>query len=209
MIEWFGGSDDAAVGLMSLIALVIVWVPFQLAARLCLAARRATRRVERADLPRDPLRRTIERGEPLASLLHGVLARSLRARDAGSWPPEFVVDAARQYVHNEYEAAYARPISMYASLLPPLGIVGTTIGMALLILSRQGSNETLELAALALALTKTIFALIGYAILEGWKINLSSRLSRALDDVVALHLAAPPPPRVAAEAARPAAASAI
>ena len=130
-------------------------------------------------------------------LLHGVLTRSLRSREADTYPAEFVVDAARQYVSNEYETAYARPISMYASLLPPLGIIGTTIGMFLLILSRHSGSDTLELVALALALTKTIFALIGYAVLEGWKISLYGRLSRALDEVVALHLASPPPPRPA------------
>jgi hypothetical protein len=196
MMSWFGGTDDALVGLMSLISLVIVWIPFQFALRLGFAARRATRPVDPSELPREGARRP-RVGEPLAALLHAVLHRSLRSPEAGAYPAEFVVDAARQYVSNEYETAYARPISMYASLLPPLGIIGTTIGMFLLILSRHGSNETLELVALALALTKTIFALVGYAVLEGWKISLYARFNRSLDDVVQLHLSSPPPPRPA------------
>ncbi len=202
MMSGFGGTDDALVGLMSLISLVIVWIPFQFALRLGFAARRATRPVDPETLPREGARRP-RAGEPLAALLHAVLQRSLRSPEAGAYPAEFVVDAARQYVCNEYETAYARPISMYASLLPPLGIIGTTIGMFLLILSRHGGSDTLELVALALALTKTIFALVGYAVLEGWKISLYSRFNRALDDVVQLHLSAPPPPRPAGASATP------
>ncbi len=196
MMDWFGGTDDALVGLMSLIALVIVWIPFQFALRIGFAARRATRPVDPSELPREGARRP-RVGEPLAVVLHAVLQRSLRSPDASVYPAEFVVDAARQYVSNEYETAYGKPISMYASLLPPLGIIGTTIGMFLLILSRHGSNETLELVALALALTKTIFALIGYAVLEGWKISLYGRFNRALDEVVQIHLSNPPPARPA------------
>ena len=90
---------------------------------------------------------------------------------------------------NEYDVHYSRPISMYANLLPPLGLLGTSIGMLMLLLSMHFASETLELAALALTLTKTIFALISFAVLEATKIHLHGRLLTCLEDAVSLHRA--------------------
>jgi hypothetical protein len=60
----------------------------------------------------------------------------------------------------------------------------------MLFLSMSASNSSLELGALALALTSSIFALVGFSILEGMKIRLYSRLLIALGDVQALFDAA-------------------
>jgi hypothetical protein len=114
-----------------------------------------------------------------------VLARSLR-ESAGSEPRDLLVDATRQYVAGEYETHYARVISMYANLLPPIGFIGTTAGLFILFLSLHLSNEALEVSALSLALLSSIFALVGFASLEALKIRLYGRLLACLDHVLAL-----------------------
>jgi hypothetical protein len=70
---------------------------------------------------------------------------------------------------------------MYANILPPIGFIGTTSGLAVLLLSMRISHDMLQMGALALALSSTIFALVGYAILEGLKIHLYGRLARSID----------------------------
>jgi flagellar motor component MotA len=88
---------------------------------------------------------------------------------------------------NEYEAAYSRPISMYANLLPPVGLTGNAVGMLILMVSKHMAGTPLELGALGLALISTIFALLGYALLEALKLRLYGRMLRCLDEVVHLH----------------------
>ena len=55
-----------------------------------------------------------------------------------------------------------------------------------LFISRRMADAPLELGALALALTTSIFALIGFAVLEALKIRLYARLLACVDDVVGL-----------------------
>ena len=47
--------------------------------------------------------------------------------------------------------------------------------------SMRISNDVLQMGALALALSSTIFALVGYATLESLKIGLYGRLARSID----------------------------
>jgi hypothetical protein len=181
-----GVTSYGLTGLMTLISFGIVCVPFYLGARICVRALSATRRV-----PRSQLERAAGGGDrtpSLAVLMVRVLSKSLREADAQ--PTDFILDATKQYVMNEYDVHYARPISMYANLLPPLGLLGTSVGMMMLLLSMHFASETLELAALALTLSKTIFALISFAVLEAVKIHLHSRLLACLDDAVSLSRAA-------------------
>jgi hypothetical protein len=116
-----------------------------------------------------------------------VLQKSLREGERGGQPSDFVYDASRQYVINEYEHHYARLITMYASLLPPIGFIGTTGGMLILFLSMHLADDSLELGALAIALTSSVFALIAYAALEAMKIRVYGRLLDSLRDVEALY----------------------
>jgi len=182
-----GMSDFGLTGLMTLISFGIVSVPFYRGMRLCVRAHAATRRIPRSQLQRAVASESGERAESLAVLMVRVLSKSLRESDQN--PTEFVLDATKQYVMNEYDVHYSRPISMYANLLPPLGLLGTSIGMLMLLFSMHYANETLELAALALTLTKTIFALISFAVLEAIKIHLHGRLLACLDDAISLHRA--------------------
>jgi biopolymer transport protein ExbB/TolQ len=182
-----GLTDFGLTGVMTLISFGIVSVPFYRGLRLCVRAHAATKRVPRSQLQRAAVGESGERSESLAVLMVRVLSKSLRESDEN--PTEFVLDATKQYVMNEYDVHYSRPISMYANLLPPLGLLGTSVGMLMLLLSMHYANETLELAALALTLTKTIFALISFAVLEAIKIHLHGRLLGCLDDAVSLHRA--------------------
>jgi len=77
---------------------------------------------------------------------------------------------------NEYEPRYTDPMAMYANVLP-------SIGFAVLFVSMHVANYSLHLSALAIALSSSIFALVGYATLEGLKVHLYGRLQPCLDGV--------------------------
>ena len=104
---------------VSALALLAVWFPLYRGLRLCLEARGATRRLDAAELRRRLDQPLGAPGEPLALLMVRTLVRSLR--ESSGHPREFVIDATKQYVVNEYDMNFARPISMYANLLPPIG----------------------------------------------------------------------------------------
>jgi len=151
------------------VSLVAVWVPLTQGALLCWRARRATR-----------LSRSDESHGRVTQLVSDVLASTAdQAGDSTSRP--FVRDAAKQLVVDDYETSFAQPISMYANILPPIGFIGTTCGLAVLLLSMRISHDGLQMGALALALSSTIFALVGYAILESLKIHLYGRLARSIE----------------------------
>jgi hypothetical protein len=60
-----------------------------------------------------------------------VIRRSIRS----GGDSQFVVsvsDASRQYVTHEYDASDAQRISMYANILPPIGLFGATTGLFVL-----------------------------------------------------------------------------
>jgi hypothetical protein len=169
---------------VSATALLAVWFPLYRGLRLCLEARAATRRIEAKELRRRVDQPLGASGEPLALLMVRTLVRSLR--ECQGQPREFVIDATKQYVVNEYDAHYARPISMYANLLPPIGFIGTTGGLLVLFVAMHMADGSLELGALAIALTSSIFALVGFSALEGIKIRLYARLLACLEEVLEL-----------------------
>ena len=80
-----------------------------------------------------------------------------------------------------------RRSTRYERLLPPIGCIGTTGGRLILFLSMHLADDSLELGALAIALTSSVFALIAYAGLEGLKIRLYARLLGSIRDVEALY----------------------
>ena len=169
---------------MTALALVMLSLPFFRGLRVCMEARAATRRMDPGELRRRVESSTGAAGEPLAALMLRTLVDSLRSR--GDQPKEFIVDATKQYVVNEYDAHFTRPISMYANLLPPIGLAGTTAGMLALFVSLHRANASLELGALAVALLSSMFALMGYSVLEAIKLRLYGRLLDCVEDVLAL-----------------------
>lgn len=176
-------GDQMLTWLVSLLSLAAVWVPFIRGLRLSLQAWAATRKCSPAELRQAQAQREGGGVEPIALLMMRVLRKALRENESERHPTDFIYDATRQYVINEYDDHYTRLIGMYASLLPPIGFIGTTGGMLILFISMHFANTSLELGALAVALTSSVFALIAYSILEGVKIRLYGRLLEALRDV--------------------------
>ncbi|MBM4337486.1 MAG: hypothetical protein FJ108_16490 [Deltaproteobacteria bacterium] len=179
-------TQATIVIVMSVLSLAAICVPLYRGLSLSARAFRATRLVPRPLLEKSLQLAAKGRADSIAVLMLRVLAKSLRSPDARTVASDFVVDASRQYVMNEYEASYSRPISMYANLLPPVGLAGNAIGMLILLVSKHMAGTALELGALGLALSSTIFALIGYALLEAIKPRLYGRMLRCLDEVVSL-----------------------
>ncbi len=171
----FGESELRVTLIVCGLSLVAVWWPLTQGALLCWRARVATRLPNQmeADAGNNP-------GGRVASLAQEVFSAASQDH-ATETPQAFVRDAAKQLVVDDYESSFAQPISMYANILPPIGFIGTTCGLAVLLLSMRVSHDMLQMGALALALSSTIFALIGYATLESMKIHLYGRLSRSID----------------------------
>ncbi|MCG8589538.1 MAG: hypothetical protein MJE66_09625 [Proteobacteria bacterium] len=182
MLETLLSADLALTVGVSAASLAAVCIPLYRGLRICFQGMTATRKLKSHELKRGLQRPPGERVEPLARVLLRVLRKSLRENQGH--PQEFILDATRQYVVNEYESHYSQFISMYAGILPPIGFIGTTGGLLILFLSKHLANAALELSALALALVSSIFALMGYALLEGLKIRLYGRLLACLDDAL-------------------------
>jgi hypothetical protein len=179
-------GNEMMTWLVTGVSLAAVCVPFLKGLGTALAAWSATRRVSPEELRQGRANRP-GTNEPLALLMIRVLQKSLREGERDAQPSDFVFDATRQYVVNEYEHNYARLITMYASLLPPIGFIGTTGGMLILFLSMHLADDSLELGALAIALTSSVFALIAYAALEAMKIRVYGRLLESIRDVQVLY----------------------
>ncbi len=179
-------GKEAMTVLMTGLSIAAVLVPLIQGLRTILGGWAATRRVSPEELRRGKANRS-GGTEPLALLMIRVLQKSLREGEKEGQPSDFVFDATRQYILNEYDHHYARLITMYASLLPPIGFIGTTGGMLILFLSMHLADDSLELGALAIALTSSVFALIAYAGLEGFKIRLYARLLNSMRDVEDLY----------------------
>lgn len=178
-------GDESMTVLVTGIALAAVLVPLIQGLRTVMSGWAATRRVSSEELRRGTVDKS-GAAEPLAILMIRVLQKSLREGEREGQPSDFIFDASRQYILNEYDHHYSRLITMYASLLPPIGFIGTTGGMLILFLSMHLADDSLELGALAIALTSSVFALIAYAGLEGLKIRLYARLLDSLRDVEGL-----------------------
>jgi biopolymer transport protein ExbB/TolQ len=168
------GLELVATALISTLALLAVWIPFWRGLRLALRARAATS-CEFSGLE--------AREDSLALLLLRILQDSFQQNQAGH-PAALLRDASKQYVMHEYEEAYERPLAMYANLLPPIGFIGTTLGLIVLFAAMQLSNQGMQLGALSLALTSTLFALVSFAVLEACKVALYKRLRRSMESAL-------------------------
>jgi hypothetical protein len=166
----------AAIGFVSLIA---VAMPLYRGVRVVAQAWAATRFASAEEI-RGVLSEPPKMTDPLGLVMVRVLGRA-QDDNVDGYPAELLRDASRQYVINEYEVRYAEPIAMYANILPPIGFIGTTVGMLVLFVSLHLSDGSLQIGALGIALCSTIFALLGLAILEHCKIGIYNRLLRAID----------------------------
>lgn len=181
--SWNAGSI-AALG-VTVLALIAVWFPFWWGLRACLRAFAVTRRVTSAEIQRALERDVPATHEPIAIQVLRVL-RSSQKDNAERMPLAFLIDASRQYVTNEYEASYAKPITMFSNILPPIGFIGTLFGLVVLVLSKGSGDEMLEMIGLAGAVSKSICALFGFIVLESLKIRLYGRMLAGLDDATGI-----------------------
>ncbi len=101
-------------------------------------------------------------------------------------PPEtFIQDAAFQYSEKFFEERYLNPIAMVANLMPPLGFIGTIIGMVVHFLSGSATlNTHLAVAGIATALYTTFIAMICYTILEFFLKVFSGMARKRIDEGV-------------------------
>jgi len=82
-------------------------------------------------------------------------------------PDAFLRDAAFQYSERYFEEKFLDPMGMLANLMPPMGFIGTIIGMVVHFLSNSGSlNNELTIGGIATALYTTFIGLVCYTFLE-------------------------------------------
>ncbi len=164
------------------VSLLAVCFPLYRGLAIGLRAFLVTRRVPQGEIEQRLRQGGTRTAAITVQMLH-VLRRAVRESDR-QHPLDFLVDASRQCVANDYDAHFARPLSMCANILPPIGFIGTTGGLMILFVSMRVASESLELGALAVALGSSIFALLGYTFLEGLRFRLYRRLLARLDDAL-------------------------
>jgi biopolymer transport protein ExbB len=82
-------------------------------------------------------------------------------------PDAFIRDAAFQFSERYFDEKFLYPISMMANLMPPLGFIGTIIGMVVHFLSNSGTLKSdLAIAGIATALYTTFIGLVCFTVLE-------------------------------------------
>ncbi len=97
-------------------------------------------------------------------------------------PDAFIRDAAFQFSERYFEEKFLSPISMMANLMPPLGFIGTIIGMVVHFLSNTGTLKSdLAIAGIATALYTTFIGLVCFTFLEFLKKAFYSLLHKRID----------------------------
>lgn len=82
-------------------------------------------------------------------------------------PDAFIRDAAFQFSERYFEEKFLDPVAMMANLMPPMGFIGTIIGMVVHFLSNSGTlSSEVTVAGIATALYTTFIALICFTFLE-------------------------------------------
>jgi len=101
-------------------------------------------------------------------------------------PDAFIRDAAFQFSERYFEDNFVDPLSMAANLMPPLGFIGTILGMVIHFLSNTGTlNTDVTIAGIATALYTTLIALICYTFLEFLKKCIYSLAYKRIDEGLA------------------------
>lgn len=195
---WNAGSIAALI--VTVMALIAVWFPFWWGLRACMRGFAVTRKVSAGEIQKALERETPGVNEPIAIQVLRVL-RASQKDDPEKMPMAFLIDASRQYVSNEYEANYAKPVTLYSNILPPIGFIGTLLGLVVLVLAKDGGDAMLELVGLAGAVSKSICALFGFIVLESLKIRLYGRMLAGLDEATGIVSRSAQAPARKAEAA--------
>ena len=182
--SWNAGSIAALV--VTIMALIAVWFPFWWGLRACMRGFAVTRKVTPAEIQKALERDLPAPHEPISVRVLRVL-RASQKDNTEQMPMAFLIDASRQYVSNEYEANYAKPITLYSNILPPIGFIGTLFGLVVLVIAKgSDGDEMLAMVGLAGAVSKSICALFGFVVLESLKIRLYGRMLAGLDEATGI-----------------------
>jgi biopolymer transport protein ExbB/TolQ len=94
----------------------------------------------------------------------------------------FYKDAIKTYSLNFYESNILEPYSAMVNLLPPLGFLGTVIGMVNLFIHEDGVvNASIKSTSLGTALVSTVAALFFYIVFELFKILLNNKAEKCIN----------------------------
>ena len=98
-------------------------------------------------------------------------------------PDAFVRDAAFQFSERYFESKFLEPMSMLASLMPPLGFIGTIMGMVIHFLSTTGNLKSgITIMGIATALYTTFIGLIFFTFLEFLKRYFYTLAQKRIDE---------------------------
>lgn len=107
-------------------------------------------------------------------------------RSAVQPPKIFIQDAVFQYGMSIFEDKMLAPYEALVNLFPPIGFLGTILGMTMLFIDQDGSiKEGLSSAGMGTALLSTIFALVAYVVFESLKMLLQRRARRNISASIA------------------------
>jgi biopolymer transport protein ExbB/TolQ len=134
-----------------------------------------------ARMPNDPL-------ELIAAKTLYTATMEYNANPSESYSKTFLNDATRQLVENYFESKFVHPISMCSNILPPMGFIGTVLGMIIIFVAKGQSGHELNLEGLSIALLTTLFALVFFVILELLKIYLIKLATTSIDSGLSLDL---------------------
>ena len=102
-------------------------------------------------------------------------------------PDTFLRDAAFQFSERYFETKFLEPLSMLANLMPPLGFIGTILGMVIQFLSNSGDlKSNITIAGIATALYTTFLALILYTFVEFMKRFFFTLAHKRIDEGLAV-----------------------
>ena len=125
---------------------------------------------------------------PLAILTGKTLYDAYKAHKQATMPLflKALEDSTEQIMENFFENRYIRPISMCSNLLPPIGFIGTIIGMILVFSSKGDTGSQVNAAGLGIALLSTLYALSGFVVIEIIKMWFINRASHCIDNGIKL-----------------------
>ncbi|WP_031482066.1 MotA/TolQ/ExbB proton channel family protein [Maridesulfovibrio frigidus] len=101
-------------------------------------------------------------------------------------PPHFFVnDAVCQYGLDFFEKNILEPYESITNLLPPLGFLGTILGMTMLFINSEGGiKSNLSSSGMGTALLSTILALLMYVIFEWRKVRMQRKAVECINSTL-------------------------
>ena len=109
------------------------------------------------------------------------------APDKNIPPDAFIRDAAFQFSRRYFDEKFIEPISMSANLMPPLGFMGTIMGMVIHFFTKTGTlNSELAIIGIATALYTTFIALACFTFLEFLKKMFYTLANKRIDEGLAV-----------------------